>query len=159
MCESVNHRPGFWILAVSQSESSPEDVSEKNGLAPTLSLTVPTNPILGPKEVDTMSENAPTYDELLSKYNEMMDKNKELSEKIASYDNKLNQMDDDLRQARALNTKLMFDDPSVPVQSASSAETIEDTEPETLEQFIDSFAKVAVHNVNLKYGEKIYDDN
>ena len=155
MCEIVNHRPGFWILAVSQSESCSEDVSEESEQAPTFQSA----PSLLGQEVDTMSENAPTYDELLSKYNEMMDKNKELSEKIASYDNKLNQLDDDLRQARALNTKLMFDDPSVPVQSASSAETIEDTEPETLEQFIDSFAKVAVHNVNLKYGEKIYDDN
>ena len=157
MCEIVNHRPGFWILAVSQSESSPEDVSEKNGLAPTPSSTVPTAQFSDRKEVDTMSENAPTYDELLSKYNEMMDKNKELSEKIASYDNKLNQMDDDLRQARALNTKLMFDDPSVPAQMTPTPE--DEPEPETLEQFIDSFAKVAVHNVNLKYGEKIYDDN
>ena len=104
-----------------------------------------------------MSENAPTYDELLSKYNEMMDKNKELSEKIASYDNKLNQMDDDLRQARALNTKLMFDDPSVPAQMTPVPD--DEPEPETLEQFIDSFAKVEIHNINLKYGEKIYGDD
>ena len=104
-----------------------------------------------------MSENAPTYDELLSKYNEMMDKNKELSEKIASYDNKLSQMDDDLKQARALNTKLMFDDPSVPAQMTPVPD--DEPEPETLEQFIDSFAKVAIHNINLKYGEKIYGDD
>lgn len=153
MCEIVNHRPGFWILAVSQSESCSEDVSEESEQAPTFQSA----PSLLGQEVDTMSENAPTYDELLSKYNEMMDKNKELSEKIASYDNKISQMDDDLKQARALNTKLMFDDPSVPAQMTPTPE--DEPEPETLEQFIDSFAKVAVHNVNLKYGEKIYDDN
>lgn len=104
-----------------------------------------------------MSENAPTYDELLAKLNEAQSQNKELSEKIESTLNKVTSLEDSLAQARALNTKLMFNDPSVPAQMNPDPEP--DDEPETLDQFIDSFAKVAVHNVNLKYGEKIYGDD
>lgn len=104
-----------------------------------------------------MSENAPTYDELLSKLNELQSQNAELSEKMQASANKITSLEDSLSQARALNTKLMFDDPSVPAQMTPVPD--DEPEPETLEQFIDSFAKVAIHNVNLKYGEKIYDDN
>lgn len=153
MCEIVNHRPGFWILAVSQSESCSEDVSEESEQAPTFQSA----PSLLGQEVDTMSENAPTYDELLAKLNEAQSQNKELSEKIESTLNKVTSLEDSLAQARALNTKLMFNDPSVPAQMNLDPEP--DDEPETLDQFIDSFAKVAVHNVNLKYGEKIYGDD
>lgn len=104
-----------------------------------------------------MSENAPTYDELLSKLNDLQSKNSELSEKIEASNNKIASLEDNLSQARALNTKLMFNDPSVPAQNTPVPD--DEPEPETLEQFIDSFAKVAVHNVNLKYGEKIYGDD
>lgn len=103
-----------------------------------------------------MADNAPTYDELLAKFNALSEENKEMSEKMQAYEGKISEMDDALKQSRALNTKLMFNDPSVGVPNEPD---VPEPEPETLEQFIDSFAKVAVEHVNIKYGEKIYGDN
>ena len=105
----------------------------------------------------TDNPNAPTYDELLAKFNEATDKINELTSKMSSYEDKLKQTENDLKSSRALNTKLMFNDPSV--KAGIDPEPTPEPEPETLEQFVDSFAKVAVDHVNQKYRSTIYDEH
>ena len=105
----------------------------------------------------TDNPNAPTYDELLAKFNEATDKINELTSKMSSYEEKIEQTEKDLKASRALNTKLMFNDPTV--KTTLNPEPTPEPEPETLDQFLDSFAKKAVDIVNEKYRCKIYDYN
>lgn len=105
----------------------------------------------------TDNPNAPTYDELLAKFNEANDKINELTSKMNSYEDKLKATENDLKASRALNTKLMFNDPTV--KANLNPEPGPEHEPETLDQFLDSFANEAAKYVNAKHRCKIYDEH
>ena len=107
---------------------------------------------------DKMTEQELSYDDLMARYKEIKDKNAELETKIESYDEKIGKMQESLDSARALNTKLMFDDTSVK-DNYSPMEPKADPKQETMDEFIDSFNKEAIKIVNRKYGEMIYNDD
>lgn len=98
--------------------------------------------------------DAPTYDELLAKFNEQSQMISELKEKYEASENKINSLNKDLETSRALNTKLMFEDTTVRVPNSEPVAV--EPEPETMEQFIDSFVDKAIDIVNARNRKEIY---
>ena len=96
-----------------------------------------------------MTEDAPTYEELLAKFNELKESNQKMEAKLEETANSLN-------ESRALNTKLLLKDGVTPTPEPDPEP---EPEPETVEQFVDSFIKKSCEKRNKDYGEIIYDVN
>lgn len=96
-----------------------------------------------------MTDDAPTYEELLTKFNELKESNDKINAKLEETTKALN-------DSRALNTKLLLKDG---VEPPTEPTPEPEPEPETMEQFVDSFIKKTCEHRNNIYGEKIYDIN